>query len=94
MATSETTPTTNERGLQRSREGIVVSDKMEKTIVVSVTRQVKHATYGKFVKKTRRYFAHDEKNECGVGDRVKIVETRPISKNKHWRVEKVLVKAA
>lgn len=93
MATSEAAAA-GERGLQRSREGIVVSDKMEKTVVVSVTRQVKHQTYGKFIKKTRRYFAHDEKNECTVGDRVLIVETRPLSKNKHWRVEKVLVKAA
>jgi small subunit ribosomal protein S17 len=91
MAEKENTQDT--RGLVRSRDGVVVSDKMEKTIVVAVTRQVRHAQYGKFIKKTRRYFAHDEKNECGVGDLVRIVETRPLSKNKHWRVDKILTKA-
>ena len=92
MAT-ETTTEQSERGLVRSREGIVVSDKMDKTVVVSVTRQVRHPAYGKFVKKTRRYFAHDESNECGIGDLVLIEETRPISKNKHWKVKKILVRA-
>jgi len=93
MAEGEIQTEQNERGLLRSREGIVVSDKMDKTVVVSVTRQVKHPAYGKFVKKTRRYFAHDEKNECGMGDLVRIVETRPMSKTKHWRVEKILTRA-
>jgi len=93
MVTTEKTTATSERGLVRSREGIVVSDKMDKTVIVTVTNHVKHPRYGKFVKKSRRFFAHDEKSECGIGDRVLIVESRPLSKNKNWRVEKVLVKA-
>ncbi len=93
MAAGETQTVKQERGLLRSRDGIVVSDKMDKTIVVAVTRQVKHPAYGKFMKKTKRYFVHDEKNECGVGDIVRIVETRPLSKNKSWRLEEILTKA-
>ena len=78
---------------QRSRDGIVVSDKMEKTVVVTVTRLVKHAAYGKYLKKTKRYYAHNEKNEAKVGDLVRIIETRPISKNKSWKVKEILRKA-
>lgn len=82
------------RGLVKSREGIVVSDKMDKTVVVEVVRQVKHPQYGKYVKKTKKYYAHDGENACGEGDRVVIVETRPLSKTKRWRVQKIVEKAA
>lgn len=80
----------NSRGLEKTREGIVVSNKMDKTAIVSVTRQVKHPLYHKYVKKTNRYHAHDSENKCQVGDTVKIVETRPLSKLKRWRVQEVL----
>jgi small subunit ribosomal protein S17 len=66
---------------------------MEKTIVVSVVRQVRHSTYGKFIRKTKKFYAHDEAKQCGVGDRVRIVETRPMSRLKRWKVESILVKA-
>jgi small subunit ribosomal protein S17 len=75
------------------REGVVVSDKMKKTVVVQVTRQVRHATYGKYLRKNKKYYAHDEKQEAHVGDRVEIAETRPMSKLKRWRVRKILAKA-
>jgi len=81
------------RGQVKSRVGVVVSDKMEKTVVVAVTRQVKHARYGKYIKHTTKYFAHDEKDACAVGDQVRIVETRPLSKLKSWKVDEVLSKA-
>jgi small subunit ribosomal protein S17 len=81
------------RGRQKSRDGVVVSDKMDKTVVVAVTRLVKHASYGKYLKRTAKYFAHDEKNECAIGDLVRIIESRPISKNKSWRVKQVLRKS-
>lgn len=81
------------RGQVKTRVGIVVSDKMEKTVVVAITRQVRHATYGKYIKRTDKYFAHDEKNACGIGDQVEIVETKPLSKNKSWKVHKILSKA-
>jgi small subunit ribosomal protein S17 len=81
------------RGLQKSREGVVVSNKMTKTVIVAVVRQVKHEAYGKYIRKTSKHFAHDEKNECQIGDRVRIVETRPMSKMKRWKVESVLAKA-
>lgn len=81
------------RGFTKTRDGKVVSDKMEKTVVVAITRQVKNKAYGKYVRRTLKYFAHDEKNECGIGDIVRIVETRPLSKNKRWRVQAVLTKA-
>jgi small subunit ribosomal protein S17 len=82
-----------QRNLRKERIGVVVSDKMEKSITVSVERKVKHAMYGKFVKTTNKFTAHDEKNECGIGDTVKIMETKPISKNKCWRLVEVLEKA-
>lgn len=81
------------RGLRKRQEGLVVSNKMEKTIVVAVVRQVRHSSYGKFVRRTKKFYAHDESKQCGVGDRVRIVETRPLSKLKCWKVEAVLTKA-
>jgi len=82
-----------ERALRKERTGIVTSTKMNKSIVVSVVRREKHPMYGKFIKKTKKFMAHDEKNECGVGDTVKIMETRPMSKLKRWRLVEVLEKA-
>lgn len=82
-----------ERNLRKTRVGIVTSDKMDKTIVVSVEDRVKHPLYKKFVKKTTKFKAHDEKNECGIGDTVEIAETRPISKEVHWRLARVIEKA-
>ena len=83
----------SERNLRKMRIGIVTSDKMDKTITVAIERRVKHPIYGKFVKKTTKFHAHDEKNECGVGDTVKIMETRPLSKTKRWRLVEVVEKA-
>lgn len=82
-----------ERNLRKTRIGTVSSNKMNKTITVNVERKVKHPIYGKFVKKTTRFHAHDEKNECGVGDVVRIMETRPLSKTKRWRLLEVVEKA-
>ena len=81
------------RNLRKERTGQVVSSKMDKSIVVSVQRKVKHPIYGKFISKTKRFMAHDEKNECGIGDKVKIMETKPLSKRKRWRLVEVLEKA-
>ena len=81
------------RNLRKERIGIVTSDKMEKSVVVAVERKVKHPKYGKFVKKTSKFFAHDEKNECGIGDTVRIMETRPLSKLKNWRLVEIVEKA-
>jgi small subunit ribosomal protein S17 len=81
------------RGHRKTQDGVVVSSKMEKTVVVAVVRQVRHATYGKFIRKTKKFYAHDEARECGVGDKVRIVETRPLSKLKCWKVESILTKA-
>ena len=81
------------RPYRKVREGLVVSDKMEKTVVVSVEDRVKHALYGKVLRRTSKLKAHDEQNQCGVGDRVRIQETRPLSATKRWRVVKVLEKA-
>ena len=80
-----------QRNLRKIRVGRVVSDKMEKSITVSIERKVKHPLYGKFMKKTSKLMAHDEKNECGIGDTVKVMETRPLSKNKRWRLIEVIV---
>ncbi|MCY1529926.1 30S ribosomal protein S17 [compost metagenome] len=82
-----------ERQLRKTRTGLVVSNKMDKSVVVAVERKVKHAIYGKFVKKTTKFMAHDEKNECGIGDTVLIMETRPLSKNKNWRLVQILERA-
>jgi len=82
-----------ERNLRKIRVGVVTSDKMDKTITVAVARKVKHPIYGKFVKKTTKFHAHDEKQECAIGDVVKIMETRPLSKTKRWRLVEVVEKA-
>jgi len=82
-----------ERNLRKERVGIVTSNKMDKSIVVSVETKVMHPKYGKFVKQTKRFMAHDEKGECGVGDKVKIMETRPMSKLKRWKLVEVVEKA-
>ena len=89
---SETTESTP-RNSRKVREGLVVSDKMDKTIVVTVEDRVKHALYGKVLRKTSRLKAHDETNQCGIGDRVLIMETRPLSATKRWRLVEVLEKA-
>jgi len=81
------------RGTAKTREGVVVSDKMHKGVVVSVDRLVQHPQYKKYLKRRKRYKAHDAENRCGVGDRVLIVETRPLSKDKRWRVRKIIEKA-
>jgi small subunit ribosomal protein S17 len=82
-----------ERNLRKTRIGTVTSNKMDKTCTVAVERKVKHPMYGKFVKKTTKFHAHDEKNECTIGDVVKIMETRPLSKTKRWRLVEVIEKA-
>ena len=82
-----------ERNLRKTRIGVVSSNKMDKTITVAVERKVKHPIYGKFVKKTTKFHAHDEKNECTVGDVVRIMESRPLSKTKRWRLVEVVEKA-
>ncbi len=82
-----------ERNVRKVRTGLVTSDKMDKTITVAVERKVRHPLYGKFLKKTTKFHVHDEKNECGIGDTVKIMETRPLSKSKRWRLVEVLEKA-
>jgi small subunit ribosomal protein S17 len=81
-----------ERNLRKIRIGVVSSNKMNKTVTVAVERKVKHPMYGKFLKKTTRFHAHDEKNECSIGDLVKIMETRPLSKTKRWRLVEVIEK--
>jgi len=82
-----------ERKLRKTRIGLVVSDKMNKSIVVAVERKVKHPMYGKFVKTTTKFKAHDEENTCGIGDKVLIMETRPLSKTKNWRLVEIIEKA-
>ena len=82
-----------ERNLRKERIGLVVSNKMEKSIVVLVERKVKHPKYGKVVKKSTKFMAHDEKNECNIGDTVRIMETRPLSKNKCWRLVEIIERA-
>ena len=81
------------RNLRKERVGVVTSNKMVKSIVVSETRKVKHPLYGKFVLKTKKYVAHDEQNDCNIGDTVKIMETRPLSKNKCWRLVEIIERA-
>ena len=80
------------RNLRKTRTGVVSSNKMDKTVTVAVERKVKHPIYGKIVKKTTRFHAHDEKNECSIGDVVKIMETRPLSKTKRWRLVEIVEK--
>lgn len=84
---------TEERALRKTRVGMVVSDKMDKTVVIAIEDNVKHPVYGKIIKHTLKVHAHDEDNTCGVGDKVKIMETRPLSKTKRWRVVEIIEKA-
>ena len=84
---------TEERTLRKVRVGMVVSDKMDKTVVIAIEDNVKHHVYGKIIKRTLKVHAHDESNECGVGDKVRLMETRPLSKTKRWRVVEVIEKA-
>ena len=81
------------RNLRKERTGVVISNKMEKSIVIAVKRKVKHPIYGKFVNKSTKFIAHDEKNECNIGDVVRIMETRPLSKNKCWRLVEIIERA-
>ncbi|WKZ56326.1 MAG: 30S ribosomal protein S17 [Bdellovibrionota bacterium] len=92
MATTEETKAS--RGLRKEREGVVVSDKMAKTIVVKVTRLVKHPKYGKFIRRDSKYYAHDEGGQAKLGDLVRIVQTRPMSRLKRWRLAQVVQKAS
>lgn len=82
-----------ERNLRKERIGRVVSNKMDRSIVVEVQRRIKHPIYGKFVKKSNKFMAHDDKNDCQIGDTVKIMETRPLSKNKRWRMVEIIERA-
>jgi small subunit ribosomal protein S17 len=82
-----------ERNLRKEKVGQVVSNKMEKSITVVVGKRVKHPVYGKYIQKSKKFMAHDENNDCGIGDTVKIVETRPLSKSKRWRLVEVIEKA-
>mgnify|MGYP000550888424 FL=1 len=81
------------RNLRKERTGVVTSNKMDKSITVAIKRKEKHPIYGKFVNQTKQYHAHDEKNECGIGDTVKIMETRPLSKTKRWRLVQIIERA-
>lgn len=81
------------RNLRKERIGLVVSNKMDKSIVVTIERRFKHPVYGKYIKKTNKFIAHDEKNECSIGDTVRIMETRPLSKNKNWRLVEIIERA-
>jgi small subunit ribosomal protein S17 len=90
---SEASTATQTRGYRKVREGLVVSDKMDKTVVVEVEDRVKHPKYGKVIRRTKRYKAHDAENACGVGDRVLLTETRPLSATKRWRVSQIIEKA-
>ena len=81
------------RGMRKTRTGVVVSDKMDKTIVVEIRTRVKHPLYGKIMNRTSKIKAHDEENQCGIGDTVKIMETRPLSKDKRWRLVEIIEKA-
>ena len=82
-----------DRNKRKVREGLVTSNKMDKTIVVSVERRLKHAKYGKFLKRTTKLMAHDEKNDCNIGDKVRVMETRPLSKSKRWRLVEIIERA-
>ena len=83
----------SERNLRKERVGVVTSNKMDKSIVVTVSRKMKHAKYGKFINVSKKFVAHDEKNECGIGDSVKIMEIRPLSKRKRWRLVEIIERA-
>lgn len=90
---SDTTEATAERSARKVREGVVVSNKMEKTAVVAVVERVRHPKYGKFMLRTKKLYAHDETNDVNIGDKVRVMETRPLSKSKRWRVIEVLERA-
>jgi small subunit ribosomal protein S17 len=90
---TEPADSTQARGFRKTREGLVVSDKMDKTVVVAVENRVKHAVYSKVIRRTNKLKAHDEANECGIGDRVLLMETRPLSATKRWRVVEILERA-
>ena len=90
---SEMTEMTEQRGIRKSRIGVVVSDKMDKTITVQLTTCVKHPLYGKYIQQTTKIKAHDEENSCGIGDTVRVMETRPLSKEKNWRLVEIVEKA-
>ena len=85
--------TAQNRGMRKTRVGVVVSDKMDKTIVVKLSTRVKHPLYSKYINKTTKIKAHDENNECGIGDTVRVMETRPLSRDKHWRLVEIVEKA-
>ena len=91
---TKTTDAAEQRGTRKTRTGLVVSDKMEKTVVVAIERRVPHPQYGKMVTRTKRVKAHDEENSAKTGDTVRIVETRPLSKDKRWRIRQVLVRVS
>ena len=95
MSTATTEAGTSDlvRGFRKTREGLVVSDKMDKTVVVAVEDRVMHPLYGKVIRRTSKYKAHDEQNACGIGDRVLLMETRPLSATKRWRVVEIVEKA-
>ena len=82
-----------ERGIRKTRIGVVVSDKMDKTVVVSIKNRVRHPLYGKIMNQTSKLKVHDENNECGIGDTIKVMETRPLSKDKRWRLVEIIEKA-
>ena len=82
-----------QRGNRKTSVGVVVSDKMDKTIVVAIRERVQHSLYGKIMNRTVKFKAHDENNECGIGDKVRVMETRPLSKDKHWRMVEIIEKA-
>lgn len=82
-----------ERNLRKTRVGVVVSNKMDKTVVIAIKERVKHPLYGKIINRTKTFKAHDEQNECGIGDTVRVAETRPLSKEKRWRVVEIIEKA-
>jgi len=93
MTETSTTASTHSRGFRKTREGLVVSDKMDKTVTVEVEDRVQHPLYGKTIRRTKKVKAHDQDNSCGVGDRVLLMETRPLSATKRWRVVQILEKA-
>ncbi|MEL6392221.1 MAG: 30S ribosomal protein S17 [Bacteroidota bacterium] len=93
MAVAEEEQAPKGRNERKTRIGVVVSDKMDKTISVSVERRLQHPIYGKYVKKSKKFIAHDENNDCGVGDTVRIMETRPMSRRKRWRLVQIIEKA-
>ncbi|MDR3186194.1 MAG: 30S ribosomal protein S17 [Christensenellaceae bacterium] len=82
-----------ERNLRKTRIGVVISDKMDKTVVIAVERRVQHPLYKKYIRQTKKFKVHDENNECGIGDKIEVMETRPISKDKNWRLVNIIEKA-